>query len=401
MRVLLVHQAFVGEGQAGGTRHLEMARHLVKRGHEFVVIASSVSYLTGAHSPDWDGEKGIAVKRGWTLQSDSSNILIRILVFGSFTLSSFVASLFQKNIDVVWGTSPPLLQSVSAYVVARLRRKPFLLEVRDLWPDFAVELGILRNPFLIRASRWVEKYLYRHADLVVVNSPGFVDHVASLSGGRTVHVVPNGVDVGMFDVADRRDVVRRENGWEKKFVVLYAGAQGFANHLEVLLEAAHALRDAEDIEFVFVGDGRERARLEAKSRESGLGNVSFLGPKPKAEIPELLGGADVCVAILRDVPIFTTTYPNKVFDYMAAGKPVVLAIDGVVRDVVEAAAAGTFVTPGDPMKLAEAIAAYAASPELCRRQGENGRAYVRKHFARETTAQEMERCLEAALDARR
>jgi len=304
-----------------------------------------------------------------------------------------------REIDLVWGTSPPMFQGLTAWLLARLKRARFLFEVRDLWPFFAVAVGVLRQPLLIRLSEWLERFLYHKADHVVVNSPGYVEHVR-MRGAQAVDLIPNGVDVSMFDPHADGEAFRRIYSLEGKFVVLYAGAHGMSNDLEVVLRAAESLSDHPEVVFVFVGDGKEKQNLIARSETMALQNVLFLPPVAKSRMPEVLAAADICVAILKPVEAYKTTYPNKVFDYMAAGRAVVLAVDGVIREVVEDAGAGVFVPPGDSEALATAVYRLVADPEEGKRMGMAGRAYVTQHFNRPELAGKMERVMEAVYRGR-
>jgi glycosyltransferase involved in cell wall biosynthesis len=198
-------------------------------------------------------------------------------------------------------------------------------------------------------------------------------------GARFVELIPNGVDISMFP----KDVGSESSTrWEKGFVVLYAGAHGVSNDLGVLLEAASILSDNKEIRLVLIGDGKEKNTLVEMSKEMALENVEFLPPVPKEDIPGVLASADACVAILKPIEAFKSTYPNKVFDYMAAGKPVVLAIDGVIRNVVEEAGAGVFVRPGNAGELADAVTELWGNPTDVKRMGRAGRKYVEEHFDR-------------------
>jgi len=257
----------------------------------------------------------------------------------------------------------------------------FLFEVRDLWPAFAVAAGVLRNPLLIWLSEGLERFLYRHADRVMVNSPGFIEHVSS-HGARWVELVPNGADPSMFDPHQNGSRTRQQWGLEREFVVLYAGAHGLSNDLEVVLQSANILRDEPHIRFVLVGDGKEKFRLIRQAEEMGLTNIIFMPPVAKKEMSETLSAADACLAILKPLEWYKTTYPNKVFDYMAAAKAVVLAIDGVIREVVETHNAGVAVPPGDPQALAQVIRSLAADPQKTREMGLAGRRAVENCYNR-------------------
>lgn len=400
MHILLIHQAFAALDEPGGTRHHELARFLVSKGHRVTVIASPVSYLTGKNSPpilvDNGGEQGggITILRAYTYQALHKSFVHRVFAFFSFMVSSFFIGLGVKNVDVVWGTSPPIFQGVTAWLLARLKGARFLFEVRDLWPDFAIAVGVLKSPTLIKLSLWLEKFLYRRADRMMVNSPGYVAHVRG-RGARSVELIPNGADPGMFNPLDNGEKFRQAHSLKNKFVVLYAGAHGISNDLTVVLEAARLLASDLKIQFVLLGDGKEKANLQARAAQMGLENVSFLPPVPKTEMAAALAGADACLAILKPLDEYKTTYPNKVFDYMAAGRPVLLAIDGVIREVVEAADCGIFVQPGDPAALAEAAARLAANRDESLRMGLAGRTYLETHFSREALAEKLEQLLNA------
>ncbi len=392
LHILLIHQAFVSLDEAGGTRHFEFARYLVERGHRVTVITSGVSYLTGANQVDKEtstqGEDLRVLKAG-TVGGLHRSFLMRLINFLSFTASSFLIGLGVKHVDLVWGTSPPIFQAVTAWALARIKRVPFLLEVRDLWPAFAVAVGVLRNRPLIAASEWLERFLYRHADRIMLNSPGFRAHVQA-RGGHDIEVVPNGADASMFDPAGDGAQFRKQHRLQEKFVVLYAGAHGLSNDLGVVLQAADQLREDKKIAVVLLGDGKDKQTLQNEASQMKLDNVIFVPPLPKAQMAEALAAADACLAILKPLKLYATVYPNKVFDYLAAGRPVLVAIDGPIREVVEQAGAGVFVPPGDPAALVAAVRKLAANPAAARRMGLAGRAYLEKHFERGALAKQLE-----------
>jgi glycosyltransferase involved in cell wall biosynthesis len=352
-----------------------------------------VSYLTGERiEGGWLHKKvdevGVSIWRCYTYPSWHRSFVHRVLSFLSFTISSFLSGLRVKNVDLVWGTSPPIFQVITAWLLARFKGVQFLFEVRDLWPYFAVEVGVLRNPLLIHLSEWLERFLYRRADHVILNSPGFVDHVEK-RGARSIDIIPNGVDITMFNPHDNGETFRRNHNLEDKILAVYAGAHGMSNDLGVVLEAAEHLQEDPRILFVFLGDGKEKPSLMATAVAKNLRNVRFLPPVPKVEIPGALAAADLCLAILKPIEAYKTTYPNKVFDYMAAGRAVVLAIDGEIREVLEEADAGVAVQPGDAVALGDAIRTLADEPELRRRMGLAGHDYVRRKFDRPSLARKL------------
>ena len=387
MHVLLIHQGFATPNEPGGTRHFELARGAVEHGHRFTVIASDVSYITGQSagaelSPDATIE-GVRVLRAFTYKTLHGSFAGRLFSFITFAGSSLIRALRIGKVDVVMGTSPPIFQAVSAWLIAGLRRRPFLLEIRDLWPDFVIDMGLLNNSLLIRGSRWLEKLLYARATHLLVNSPAYVEYLIKKGvPAEKITLLPNGVDPAMFDPASDGDGIRKKLKLEDKFVVVYAGAIGLANDLDLLLEAAEELKTEPSICFLIVGDGKERKRLEAEAGSRRLENLLFAGAQPKREMRRFLASADACVAVLQNIPMFRMTYPNKVFDYMAAGRPVVLAIDGVIRDVVEKARAGVCSPPGDAKSLAQSVRFLASHREESEAMSRNGRSFVEKHFNR-------------------
>lgn len=398
MHILIIHQAFSSLEDAGGTRHYEMAMFLRQQGHQVTVITSPVNYLTGK-SPGrmkWIDrqvdENGIVILRAFTYAAWHRSFFHRVITFISFMVSSFFAALSVGKVDFVWGTSPPIFQGATAWLAARLKGAIFLFEVRDLWPEFAIAVGVLKNPVIIRLSRWLEKFLYSHADQVIVNSPGYIEYVIE-RGARAVQLIPNGADPDMFTSTRGLELKKSWNLTDQK-IVLYAGAHGISNDLEVVLETANMLRNRKDITFVFVGDGKEKANLVRHSEELALTNVLFLPPAKKNEMADIFAAATVCLAILKPLDWYKTTYPNKVFDAMAAGKPVILCIDGVIRQLVEEANAGVFAAPGDPAALAESVQQVVDDLDNCELMGRNGLAIIKRTYSRKQIADQFLALLE-------
>jgi glycosyltransferase involved in cell wall biosynthesis len=281
------------------------------------------------------------------------------------------------------GTTPPIFQAVSAWIVALIRRKPFLLEVRDLWPEFGVSMGVLKNPIVIALARWLENFLYARATHILVNSPAYRTYM--LDKGvpeKKVTFIPYGTDIDMFNPGVDGSSIRQKLKLEDKFVVLYAGAMGQANDIYTVLRAADRLRNESKIRFVFFGDGKERGRIEEEAKQKKLDNVIFAGVLPKKDMPVVVASADLCLAILQDIPMFRTTYPNKVFDYMAAGRATVLVIDGVIREVIESSDGGVFVAPGNDELLANTIFNLSQNPQRVQQMALNARDYLVKNLNR-------------------
>lgn len=389
MKILLINQAFVSPDEPGHTRHFELAKFLQSRGHELVIVASDLNYQTGQRTVVRKGIfteqiiDGVRVLRAYIYPALHRSYFWRIISFFSFMFSSVWTAFQVRDVDLILGTTPPIFQAVSAWFVAWIRRKPFLLEVRDLWPEFGVSMGVLKNPLMIGLGRWLEKFLYARATHILVNSPAYKDYMI----GKGVHeskvtFIAYGTDIEMFNPSVDGSSIRAELGLRDKFVVLYAGALGQANDIDTILRAAERLKSNDKIHFVLFGDGKERPRLQNEAERMNLSNVIFAGVRPKKDMPRVVASADVCLAILQDIPMFRTTYPNKVFDYMAAGRATVLVIDGITRQLIEDSYGGAYVQPNDDQQLSETILDLSKNPDIVKQMGLNAREYLVKHLDR-------------------
>jgi glycosyltransferase involved in cell wall biosynthesis len=389
MKILLINQVFVSPEEPGHTRHFEMGQYLKARGHELIIVASDLNYQTGQRTVERRGLyaeqnfDGIRVLRSYMYPAIHRSYFWRVIAFFSFMFSSIWTAMRLKDVDLVLGTTPPIFQAVSALVVASLRGKPFLLEVRDLWPEFGISMGVLKNSVIIALSRWLENFLYKRANHILVNSPAYREYMLAKGVPENkVTYIPYGTDVDMFNPSIDGSSIRKELKVEDKFVVLYAGALGQANDINTLLRAAERLKKEERIRFVIFGDGKERARLEAEAKNKNLDNVIFAGTRPKKDMPLIVASADVCLAILQDIPAFRTTYPNKVFDYMAAGRASVIVIDGITRELIESSQGGVYVHPADDAMLAQKILELSQNLAQVKAMGASAREYLVKNLDR-------------------
>lgn len=390
MKILLINQAFVSPQEPGHTRHFEMAKFLQTRGHELVIVASDLNYQTGKRTVERKGIfaeqtiEGVKILRSYIYPSLHRSYFWRVISFFSFMFSSIYIALQVKDVDLILGTTPPIFQAVSAWFVALLCRKPFLLEVRDLWPEFGVSMGVLKNPIVIWLARLLEKFLYNRATHILVNSPAYKEYMIKKHVPENkITYIPYGTDIDMFNPNIDGTSVRKELNLEDKFVVLYAGALGQANDIDTILRAAKRLHENQKIRFVLFGDGKERERLQNQAKKLNLSNVVFAGVRAKKEMPQVIASADTCLAILQDIPMFRTTYPNKVFDYMAAGRATVLVIDGITRELIESSYGGVFVQPNDDESLANTILDLSNNEEIVRQMGLNAREYLVEHLNRQ------------------
>ncbi len=412
MHILIVHQYYLGKNSAGGSRWNQFAKYWAESDNEITVLAGTVHYATGIKQPEYKRKLVVAeqdaprisVKRCYVSESYNRSFLGRFWAYLSFTLSSIWAGLFHVGrCDVIICTSPPLTVGLTGWILSRLKRVPMVFEVRDLWPESAIEAGVLKNRWMIRMAYWLERTSYKSAKWINVLTPAFKEALVSKKDvpGHRISMIPNGADLDLFEPAERDNPVRARHGLANKFVVTYVGAHGVANHLTQILEAAKLLKSDPDIVFVLVGDGMEKPMLKAKAAEWGLNNVIFVDSVPKSEIGGYIAASDVCTAVLKKVETFKTVYPNKLFDYMTLSRPVILGIDGVARRLLEDAGAGLFAEPEDPEAFAEAVSKMKAEPEMRRRFGESGRKFVAEHFSRHKLAEQYLEIVRSVVDESR
>lgn len=378
-----------------------MGRIWTEAGHRVTVLAGSINHFTGRNDARFrrrwltrerDGQ--VDVWRCFIPESYASGYSGRKIGYVSYTLSAATAAFLTPRADVVIATSPPLTAVVPGWLKARLsgRHTPWVFEVRDLWPESAVTTGVVKaGAPLTRLLGWLEAWACRHATRVAVLTPAFRDDLVGrgLVSADRVFYAPNAADLEQWTPGPIDNDVRKANGWSGRYVVTYAGAHGRANALTQVLDAAELLRDREDIVIALVGDGPERAELQAGADRRGLANVRFYGPQPKSAMPDWVRASNAGLAVLQRNPTFRTVYPNKIFDYMACARPIVLAIDGVARKLVcDDAGAGVFAEPEDPRALATAIRWLADDAERSSAMGLRGREWVEAHASRRAIAEQ-------------
>jgi glycosyltransferase involved in cell wall biosynthesis len=312
-----------------------------------------------------------------------------------FALTAILASLRAGRPDVVVATSPQFFCGLAGAVIAALRRRPFVLEVRDLWPDSIVQLGQLRSRALVRALEALETGLYRRAAGIVVNTRAFIEHIAARGIPRErIELVYNGIDLEMFRPRPRDAALLRAHGLEGKFLAAYVGTLGLAHGLVTLIDAAERLREERDVVFLLIGEGADRERLEAEIARRGLSNVKLLGLRPRAEIPAWIASIDVTLVLLRDLPVFETVIPSKIFEFLAQERPVVVAARGEIRRLVAEHKAGLVIDPENAEQLAAAVLRLRRHPEEGAQLARSGREWVEADFVRDVLARRMADFLE-------
>ena len=398
MRILLIHQYYLEENGSGGSRFNEMTQQWRAAGHEVTVLAGMMPDENHQPLPEYAGrytferhQRGVRVVRSHVSANYNSNFRGRLWGYFSFVFSSIYAGLFRTRgkFDVILVTSPPLFVGISALVLSLFKRTPFVFEVRDLWPESAIDTGVLRNPTLIRMAYWFEGFVYRRAKLVNVLTPAFRRTLIDKKGvpPEKVLFVPNAAD---FSISERvlggsfdRTAFRRSLGVEDKFVIIYVGAHGVANHLIQVVDTAERLRDDDRVVFLLIGGGMRKADLQAAVRERGLSNVLFIDSVPKQRVFEYIYASDAGMSVLKKVDTFKTIYSNKTFDYMSCKRPIFMLIDGVSKELVESARCGVYVEPEHPADFVDKIRwMLNLTPTERAQLGENGYRYAREHFDR-------------------
>jgi len=402
MRVLVVSHYFPPETGAPQARLSEFAHAWAADGDEVTILTGMPNHPTGVVPPSYrrrarliEHIDGYRVVRTWLYATPNEGIVKKTFGHLSFMVSAVVLGSGSIGpTDVVIVSSPTFFSIFAAWVVARRRGARLVVEVRDLWPAIFVELGVIRGRLLIRVLEALELAAYRAADAVVVVSEGFRrDLVGRGVPSANVHVIPNGADPDLFGeaVGDVEPSRSRMGARPGETLVCYLGAHGISQDLDTVVDAAAKLA-GEPIHFALIGEGAARAHVAAHVSELGLGNVTMLGGVPRVAVPALLGAADICLVPLRDVPLFSSFIPSKLFEYLSASKAVIGALRGEAADIL-IAAGGVVVTPGCVGALADAIRDLAEAPDRRRTMGRTGRAFVTEHYDRRVQAGRYRRLL--------
>lgn len=404
MNVLWLTHYFPPEVGAPQTRIFELARGLVRRGHQVTALTGFPNYPSGVIPERYRGRlfqreemEGIRIVRSWVYATPNKGFFRRLLNHLSLTLTSVPASLVIRDIDVIVIESPPLFLGIAGYLISRMKRVPYLLYVADLWPGAAVALGALKNPLLIRMSESLERFLYRRAATVITVTRGLrrVLIEQGLPEAR-VALLTNGVDTNRFHPSVDPAPAIEQLALDDRLTVTYAGTHGMAHGLGIMVEAARLLRDEPGIRFVMVGEGAEKAELMQQAAGYGLENLDFFPNQLRTFMPHLWAAVDIAVVPLRGVDLFHSTLPAKLFEIMAMECPVILAAEGEARELLLEAQAGLTVEPENPEGLAKAILQLAGDAAARQSYGRNGRRYVKTYFEREGLIDLLETLLDNA-----
>ncbi len=402
MHILLIHQYFLEKDDGGGSRFNEMTKVWTAQGHKVTVLAGMVHYATGKKRERYKGkliykdqyDENITVYRCHVSESYNKSFVGRLWGYFSFVFWGIICGLFKAKgkFDLVLVTSPPLFVGIIGRWMAFWKRLPLVFEIRDLWPESAIDTGVLKNKFLIRYAYGFERRIYKKSKLINTLTPAFqrkLIDVKKVPADKVV-MIPNAADfslaeklVGTFDV----EKFRKDHGLEDHFVITYVGAHGVANHLIQLIHAAEKLQDT-NVLFLLVGDGMTKPTLKKEAEERGLKNVKFIDSVPKEEVFKYIMVSDMGASVLKKVDTFKTIYSNKTFDYMSCKKPVLLLIDGVSRELVETANCGVYAEPENIDDIVSKIRGCLSLSDKLPEMGINGYQYAKEHFDREKLAME-------------
>jgi len=401
MHILVLSHYYPPEVNAPASRVSENARAWVRLGHKVTVVTCAPNHPRGEIYPGFENrfsatvEDGVEVIRIWTYLAANAGFARRIANYLSFPVSLLLNLGRLPKADIVVSTSPQFFCGLSGLLVKR-KRRPWVLEIRDLWPESIVAVGAMKEGAVIRMLQALERFAYRRANALVSVTDSFVAHLLAPRGGHgPIAVIKNGVDLDLFRTSPAAGAeLRQELGLEGKFVAAYVGTHGMAHGLETVLDAAALLRGEERIVFLLVGDGSERERLAREAEARGLDNVMIIGQRPKSDMPAIWEITDASLVLLRRLETFASVLPSKMFEAMAMRRPIVLGVAGEARSLLDAAGAGIGIVPEDAEALARAVMDLADNAEQARAMGASGRDYVEKHFDRAVLARRYAEFLE-------
>jgi glycosyltransferase involved in cell wall biosynthesis len=365
MHILFLTDNFPPEGNAPATRTYEHAREWVKLGHKVTIITGAPNFPEGkvfdGYKNSWfsiSELEGIEVRRVKTYITANEGFAKRILDFMSFMVTSFIAGLFVKKPDVIIGTSPQFFTAVSAWALSVIKFKPFVFELRDIWPASISAVGAMKGSLAIRILEKVEMFLYKRAKLIVSVTHSFRSELISRGiKAEKIKVVLNGVDLSQYQRANEKDKqYSKKYELEDKFVVGYVGTHGLAHALEYIVESAKLLQDLPDVVILFAGGGAAKVGLESSVKEQGLKNVVFIPRQDKKDMPRLWSLCDISLISLKNADLFKTVIPSKIFESMGMGLPMIMtAPEGESSELIKKANSGLVVEPESPVAVANAV----------------------------------------------
>jgi len=371
MNILYIHQYFKTPKEPGGTRSYWIAQELIKNGHNVTMITAGSNQTEKRKEVIIDGIKVIYLKEAY---SQDMSIAARLKAFLGFVWKSITEARKQKNIDLVIATSTPLTVGITALYMKWFKKVQYVFEVRDLWPEVPIQMGAFKSPFIVKPTRWFEKTIYKNAQHVIALSPGMQDGVIKYIPKEKASMIPNMAKIDEFWPREKNINMMTELGLKiNSFKVIHFGSLGLANGAHTIIESAKLMKEVDDVEFLFVGGGSTEKDLIEEVNKNDLTNVKFLGKFPMKEVSEIVNLSDVSTVSFKDLPILYTNSPNKLFDSLSAGKPIIVNSAGWTKEMVEENNCGYYVNPNKPQELVDKILFLKEHPEVVIEMGQNSR----------------------------
>ena len=373
MKILYIHQYFNIPQGSGCTRSYWIAEQLIRRGHQVTMITAARGQKN-ARSEMVDGIHVVYVKNKY---SNYMSPWRKVLSFLNFVRLATQAAMKEKGVDMVYATSTPLTVGAIALILRRVRGWRYVFEVRDLWPEFPIQIGAVRNPVLIKMLRWLERRIYQKAEHIVALSPGMKEGVLKAgTPAEKVSMIPNMSKPDKFWPREKNEEVAGQFGIDTtKFNVIHFGSMGPANGLSYIIEAAKYLKDRGDdsVRFIFMGSGATEPVIKKQAEQYGLTNVSFIGRQPMTVVSEVVNLCDASITTFLNLPVLQTNSPNKLFDSLSAEKPIIVNSAGWTKEMVEKNDCGFFADPEKPSDLADRLLLCKEDAETLERWGKNAR----------------------------
>ncbi|ABR46438.1 glycosyl transferase, group 1 [Alkaliphilus metalliredigens QYMF] len=396
MKIVVICHYFPPEIGAPSARLYEMSKRWVELGNEVHVVTCFPNHPTGIIPDEYKGMKyklenmdGIHVHRNYVYATPNKGFIKKTLGHISFMFSSVFYSM--KKIDkpdIIITSSPTFFSIFSGYWYSLRKKADFVLEIRDLWPAAMIELGVMKEGFITRVLEKMELFFYRKSKKLIMVTQSFKDNVVNRGiSGDKVHVITNGVNQDLFYPKEKNQELINKHNLEDKFVVSYVGAHGISQNLSTILEVAKKLRIYKNIEFVFVGEGAEKDKLKQILREEELKNVQFIDAQPKELIPEFYNLSDLCLIPLKNIELFKTFIPSKMFEIMACGVPIVASLEGEAAQILQDSKAAVVVKPDNSDEIAAAIEELINDKEKYNQMKASGPEFVEKNYLRNKLAE--------------
>lgn len=397
MRILFLSHYFPPEVNAPATRTFEHCRQWVRNGHDVTVVTCAPNHPRGVVYEGYrnrlfqrEERDGVKVIRIWTYVTANEGFVKRTLNYVSYMVMVILLIPWLPKADVLLSTSPQFFNGLAGYFVSRLKHIPWVLEIRDLWPESILTVGAIKNKTIIRALEYLEMFAYRKADHIVPVTDAFKRYILKKGiDDSKITVIKNGVDLDFYQAGPADDSLAEELGVKGRFVASYVGTHGMAHHLETVLEAAKLVENP-DIVFLLVGDGARREKLAQLKEDMGLENVIMVRQLPKERMPGLWSITDASLVLLRKSDLFKTVIPSKIFESMAMQRPIILGVEGEVQTIIEQAESGICIEPENAGQLAEAVEQLYLDRSYAVQLGANGRRHVEDYFDRSVLAKRYE-----------